>query len=128
MQPDSHDKANKSTRSSQLAALGAVLAFIACNGLFILIAVFAALGITLVINPHVQAVIISLFALITLAMVFIGFRKNRIRGPLILCAIGAVTVIGAMYIHYDKIIESVGLLALFISAIWSWRVSKSGLA
>ncbi len=128
MQPDSDNKPNKITRSSQLAALGAVLAFIACNGLFILIAFFAALGITLVINPHVQAAAISLFALITLAMVFIGFRKNRIHSPLILCAVGAVTVIGTMYIHYDKIIESVGLLVLFVSAIWSWRVSKSGLA
>jgi hypothetical protein len=125
MQPDSGDKPNKATRSSKLAALGAVLAFIACNGLFILIAVFAALGITLVINPHVQAGAISLFALVTLAMVFITFRKNKLRGPLLLCAVGTVTVIGTMYIHYDKIIESVGLLALFVSAIWSWRVSKS---
>ena len=125
MQSDSDDKGNKATRSSQLAALGAVLAFIACNGLFILIAVLTALGITLVINPHVQAAAISLLALITLAMVFIAFRKNKIRGPLILSAIGALIVIGTMYIHYDKIIESVGLLALFASALWSWRVSKS---
>ena len=125
MQSDSQDRGNKATRSSQLAALGAVLAFIACNGLFILIAVFAALGITLVINPHLQAGAISLFALVTLAMVFIAFRKNKLRGPLLLCAVGAVTVIGTMYIHSDKIIESVGLLALFVSAIWSWRVSKS---
>ncbi len=124
MQADFDDKPDKATRSSQLAALGAVLAFIACNGLFIVIAVFAALGITLVINPHVQAAAISLFALITLTMVFVAFRKNKLRGPLILCAIGAVTVIGTMYIHYDKIIESVGLLALFVSAIWSWRASS----
>ena len=125
MQTDSDDKSDKATRSSQLAALGAVLAFIACNGLLILIAAFAALGITLVINPHVQAVAISLFALTTLFMVLIAFRKNKVRGPLILCAIGAVTVIGSLYIHYDKIIESIGLVALFVSAIWSWRVSKS---
>jgi len=124
MQPDSDDKPDKAARSSQLAALGALLAFIACNGLFILIAVFAALGITLVINPHLQAAAISLFALVTLAMVFIAFRKNKLRGPLILCAVGAVTVIGTMYIHYDKIIESVGLLALFVSAIWSWRATS----
>ncbi len=124
MQPDSDDKPNKATRSSQLAALGAVLTFIACNGLFVLIAILAALGITLVINLHIQAAAISLFALVTFAMVFIAFRKNKLRGPLILCAVGAVTVIGTMYIHYDKIIESVGLLALFVSAIWSWRTSS----
>jgi hypothetical protein len=125
MQPDTLDNGKKSVKTSQIAALGAILTFIACNGVFILIALFSAIGITLVINPHVQAAAISLIALITLAMVFIAFRKNKIRGPLILCAVGAVTVIGTMYIHYDKIIESVGLLILFLSALWSWRVSKS---
>ncbi len=125
MQPDTLDNGKKSVKTSQIAALGAILTFIACNGVFILIALFSAIGITLVINPHVQAAAISLFALITLVMVFIAFRKSKIRGPLILCAVGAVTVIGTMYIHYDKIIESVGLLALFVSALWSWRVSKS---
>jgi len=124
MQSGSHDSINKATRSSRLATLGAVLTFIACNGLFILIAVFAALGITLVVNPHLQAAAISLFAVITLAMIFLAYRKNKIRGPLILCAVGAVTVIGTMYIHYDKIIESVGLLALLMSALWSWRASN----
>jgi hypothetical protein len=126
MPPDTLDNANKAARTSQFAAVGAVLTFIACNGVIFLIALFSAIGITLVISPHIQALVISLFALITLTMVFIAFRKNRIPGPLILCAVGAVIVIGTMYIHYDKIIESAGLLVLFVSALWSWRVSQSG--
>ncbi len=126
MPPDTLDNGKNTVNTSRIAAVGAILTFIACNGVVILIAVFSAIGITLVINPHIQAAAISLFALITLAMVFIAFRKNRISGPLILCAVGAVTVIGTMYIHYDKIIESVGLLLLFVSALWSWRVSQSG--
>jgi hypothetical protein len=125
MQPDTLDNGKKSVKTSQIAALGAILTFIACNGVFILIALFSAIGITLVINPHVQAAAISLFALITLAMVFVAYRNNKVPGPLILCAIGALIVVGTMYIQYDKIIESVGLLALFVSALWSWRVNKS---
>jgi len=124
MQSNSQANNKKTTNSSRLAAIGAVLAFIACNGLFILIGAFAALGITLVINPHLQAAAISLFAFITLAMVFVAFKQHRAKGPLILCVAGAVIVIGTMYIHYDKIIESLGLLALFSSALWSWRASK----
>jgi hypothetical protein len=116
---------NKTTHSSRLAAIGAILAFIACNGLFILIGAFAAVGFTLVINPHLQAAAISFFALITLAMVIVAFKQNRAKGPLILSIAGAAIVIGTMYIHYDKIIESLGLLALFSSALWSWRKSKS---
>ncbi len=125
MQPDTVDNGKKSVKTSQIAALGAILTFIACNGVFILIALFSAIGITLVINPHVQAAAISLFALITLAMVFVAYRNNKVPGPLILCASGALIVVGTMYIQYDKIIESVGLLALFVSALWSWRVNKS---
>ena len=125
MQPDTTDNDKKTAKTSQFAAVGAILTFIACNGVFILIALFSAVGITLVINPHVQAAAISLFTLVTLAMVFIAYRNNKVRGPLILCTIGALIVVGTMYIHYDKIIESVGLLALFVSALWSWRASKS---
>ena len=114
----------RSTKTGPIATAGAISAFIACNGLFILVAVLGTMGITLAINPHVQAAAISLFALVTLIMVFISYRKNKTRGPLILCIFGAVIVIGTMYIHYDKIIESVGLLLLFSSALWSWRTSK----
>ena len=124
MHSNTPDIDKKTARTSKIAALGAILAFVACNGVFILIAIFAALGISLAINPHVQAAVISSFALITLAMVFFAYRKNRARGPLILCAIGAFLIIGAMYIHYDKIIESLGLMILFVAALWSWRVSS----
>ena len=103
----------------------AIFTFVACNGVFVLVAFLSAFGITIAINPHVQAGVISLFAALTLAFVFMGYRTHHVRAPMIMSAIGAVLVIGSMYIYFNKIVESVGLLALIVSAIWSWRASRA---
>ena len=68
----------------KLAAVFAIFAFIACNGLVIMIAAFSLIGVSISINPHIQAAAISLFAVVTLGLVFNGFKKNRRIGPLIL--------------------------------------------
>jgi len=108
----------------RLAAVFAIFTFITCNGLVILVAVFSIIGITISINPHIQAAAISLFSIATLTLVFREFKKNRIIGPLILAAAATAILIGTMYIHFDKIGESFGLLALFASALWSWQASR----
>lgn len=110
---------------SWLPGATAILAFVACNGTLVIVALFSLLGITLVINPHVQAAVISLFAVLTLGFVLVGYRDHRIRGPVILSAIGAVLIVGTMYISFSKIVESAGLLALIAGAIWSWRTHRS---
>jgi hypothetical protein len=109
-----------------LAALFAVLAFIACNGIILLIAVLSAIGISLSIsiNPHLQAITISLFALITLLLILRDFRRHRELGPLILAAIATATLIGTMYIHYSKTVESVGMLLLLAAALWGWQINR----
>ncbi len=107
-----------------LPGAAALLAFVACNGTAVLVAMLAGFGITLVINPQLQAAAISVFALLTLGFVFLGYRKHQTMGPLLLASIGAILVIGTMYIAFNKIIESLGLLVLIASAVWSWRTSK----
>ena len=109
----------------RLAAVFAIFAFIACNGLVILLAVLSAIGVSVSINPHIQAAAISFFAIVTLTLVFKEFKKNRTIGPLILATAATVTLIGTMYIHFNKIIESVGLLALFASALSSRQISRT---
>jgi hypothetical protein len=103
----------------------AVLAFIACNGLFIFVAILSFFGITIAINPHIQAAVISLFAVLTLSFVFLGYKEHHVLGPMFLSVIGALVIVGTMYIYFNKIVESLGLLALIASAVWSWRVSKA---
>ena len=110
---------------SWLPGVAAVLAFVACNGLFILVAIFSLFGIAIVINPHIQAAVISLFALLTSGFVVLGYLKHRVPGPVIMSFIGAIIIVGSMYIYFNKIIESIGLLALIISAVWSWRTCKA---
>ena len=116
---------NRGKTNGSLAAVFAVFAFIACNGMFVLIAVFSVVGISISINPHVQAAAISLFSVVTLAMVVSAFRKNRAIGPLILAVAATATMIATMYIHFNKFLESLGLLALFASALWSWQISRA---
>jgi hypothetical protein len=114
----------KSDKASRLAPLFALLAFIACNGTLILIAALAALGISISINPHLQAAAIVLFAVVTLLLVFKDTRKHQNPGPFILAAVASATLIGTMYIYFNKVIESIGLLELFIAALWSWQLSR----
>ena len=121
MTPDTEKTAGKLT---WLPGVTAVLAFIACNGAVVIVAILSVFGITFAINPHIQAATISLFALLTLGVVFLGYMKHRNQGPLILSAVGAVLLVGSMYVSFNKVVESLGLLALIISAIWSWRICK----
>jgi hypothetical protein len=109
----------------RLPALFAVLVFVACNGTIILVAALSAIGISVSINPHLQAAAISLFALATLVLVFRDYRHHRVRGPLILAALAATVLIGTMYIHFNKIVESIGLLVLFAAALWGWQANRS---
>lgn len=117
-------KSNASRRLAFYSGVAALFAFIACNGLILATAVLAVFGITLSINPHVQAVLISLFAILTSILIFKGFRQHHKVGPLILACTGALVIILTMYISYDKLIESIGLLALVSSAIWNWYIVR----
>jgi len=107
-----------------LPAAAALLAFLACNGTIILLALLSLLGISVVINPHYQAAVISAFALLTPLFVYAGYKTHRAIAPLILSAAGAALVIGMMYVTYDKFLESTGLLALGIAAAWNWHGAR----
>jgi hypothetical protein len=122
------DSTQNSASANKLAPLFAVLAFVACNCTFILIAMLSAIGISISINPHLQAAAISLFAVVTLLLVFIDVKKHQNLGPLILAAIASATLIGTMYIHFNKVVESIGLLELLIAAIWNWLLSRRACA
>ena len=111
-------------KPGRLAPLFAIFAFLACNGSILLIAALSALGISISINPHLQAAAISLFSLLALWLVFRGFRNHRGFGPSILAAVASATLISTMYIHFDKLVESIGLLALFAATLWSWWLNR----
>ena len=119
------DAQKSSRRLGWLPGASAFVAFIACNGVFALAAFLSFFGITIAVNPHVQAGVISLFSLLTFGFVLMAYRQSHVRGPLILSVIGAIVLVGSMYVYFNKIVESAGLLALIVSAVWSWRAGKS---
>jgi hypothetical protein len=113
------------TRSdSRLGAIAALLAFLACNGLLVLSAILAGLGIGLDINPHLQAALIALFAILTVFFMLRGYRIHRKSGPPVLASLGAVVIVATLYLAYSKSLESIGLAALAIAALWNWRLRR----
>ena len=123
------DKTEILRKIAWLPNLSAILALISCKGTVLMVAMFPLLGFTISINPHSQAVIISLFSLLTLLLVFVNYRNIRkIFGPLILAVVGFSIIVGTIYTAYVELIETIGLLALIVSALWSWRSSKSEIA
>jgi hypothetical protein len=114
-----------SRKLTWLPGAAAILAFVACNGAILIVAMLSLFGVTIAISPHLQAAAISVFAVLTLGLVFLDCRRHHTLGPLVLSAAGAVIIVGTMYISFSKIVESLGLLALAVSAIWSWHVSKA---
>jgi len=96
------------------------------NGTIILVGLLSLFGVTLIINPHVQAAVISVFALLTLVLVAFDWRKHWHRGPMVVALLGAVIVVGTMYVAFHKVVETVGLLALIGAAIWNWRLVRCG--
>ena len=120
---DNHSS-NTRKAGARLPLIFALLAFIACNGTILLIGVFSAIGISVSINPHLQAAAISLFAIVTLALVFRDFKQHKNLSPLLLAALASFTLVGTMYIHYNKVVESIGLVVLFAAALWGWQVNR----
>jgi hypothetical protein len=113
------------TKLRWLPGLSALAAFVACKGSIILIALFPLLGFTLSINASVQAVAISSFALLTPTLAFCNYRRFQTsRMPVMLSLIAALMVVGTMYIYFNVIVESLGLVILLVSALWSWSAAK----
>jgi hypothetical protein len=115
-------------KNARLSAISALLAFIACNGLLALSALLAGIGAGFDINPHLQAGLISLFAMLTVFFVFRGYAGHGNPWPLALAAVGALVILATMYMRYSKLVESVALAALLIAAGWNWALARRAAA
>ena len=116
---------SKSSRWRWLPGVSAVLAFVFCNIKYMLLVILPALGASFAINPHLQAALVSLLAAMTLGFALFAHKIHRQFAPVVTVGIGALIVIGAMYIYFDKLIESIGLVVLILGAIWNWRVMRA---
>ncbi|NQU62179.1 MAG: MerC domain-containing protein [Rhodospirillales bacterium] len=112
------------TKLAWLAGAGTLLAVLACYGTLAVVGGLSLLGISLVIHEGAWAAAISLFAIIALAGIGLGYRRHRVVGPLASGAIGTALVLWAMVVSYDRIVEVVGFIALVTGAAWDWRVKR----
>ena len=120
-----HKEKSRSThRLAFYSGVAALLAFVACNGLILVTAMLAVFGVTLSINPHVQAVLIVLFAVLTSVLILKGYLQHRKIGPILLAATGTLVIVFTMYVSYSKWVESAGLLGLVAAAGWNWYVTR----
>ena len=117
--PDLLSRGNENKKGAWLPMLTAFLAFASCNLAAVMVGIVSLCGITIAINPHVQAAAISGFAALTLLLVLWRHKACRNSGSVVLAGFGAVLVVGTMYVAFNKLVESVGLFALAAAAVWA---------
>ena len=119
--------------SSWLAGAGTLLSLIACYGTLALVALLAAMGVTLSLNVHVWAAVIVAFALLALLGVTLGYRRHRKANPVRLAVVGTAMVTWAMYGGQairtllgvpPTVVEIAGFAALIAAAYWDWRLQR----
>ena len=67
------------------------------------------------INPHVQAAIMTLLALVALVGLYWDRRRHDSNLPLAVGIVGVVIIVGTLYIYYKPAIEFTGYLFLIVA-------------
>ncbi len=124
-QSSSAEKHNGVGHLSWLPGVAALLAFIACHCLFVIVFLLSLVGISLVINETYQAAAISIFSLLALLFIFINSKKTRQVQALILAGLGTLLVLFSMYVFYHVLAGNAGLMMLMGAAFWSWKQSRT---
>lgn len=103
-----------------------ILSIVACYGALAAVGLLSLMGIAMTIEPGVQAVVISAFAMLAAAALFAGYRRHRVFWPFVLGMLGAALILWAMFGSYNRVVEAAGFMALIAAAIWDWRAAKVG--
>ena len=67
------------------------------------------------INPHVQAAIMTAFALLAIVGLFLDRRHHQSSVPLVVGILGVAIVVGTLYVHYRPDIEFTGYIMLIVA-------------
>ncbi|MFQ5754937.1 MAG: MerC domain-containing protein [Acidiferrobacterales bacterium] len=107
-----------------LAGVATLLSILACYGTPAVIGTLSALGISVALHTGAWAGAISLFAVLAVAGVALGYRRHRMGSPLVTAAIGTAIILWVMFGSYSRVLELVGFGALIIAATWDWRLKQ----
>ncbi len=124
-----HERMSREPKATErfgwLGGAGALLAIVACYGTIAVVGALSLIGVSLAINEAAWAGAISLFAVIAVAGMALGYSCHRMKMPLIIAVIGCALIIWTMFVSYSRIVEICGLAALIAAAVWDWRLKKS---
>lgn len=118
------ENAYSASKLEWLAGVSALLSILACYGTLFIISVLSALGITLAVHGGAWAGAISLFAVLAVVGVLLGYRRHRVLAPLVVAAIGAAIIIWVMFGSFNRVLELIGFGALIVGATWDWRLKR----
>ena len=107
----------------RLAFIGTVGSLATCY-LKILLLVFVWLGATTVpeINPHVQAAIMTILALVALVGLYLDRRRHGSNLPMVVGTAGVLIIVGTLYVYYKPEIEFTGYLVLIVAVFLNQNV------
>ncbi len=111
-----------------LASAATVLSIVACYGTLLVVGALSLLGISLAVHTGVWAGAISLFAVLAVVGIALGYKRHRTAAPLVLCVIGAGLIVWVMFGSYSRILELIGFAILIAAATWDWRLKRRGFA
>lgn len=107
-----------------LAGLAALLSLVACYGTLALVAVLAALGVTIALNEVVWAGAIVVFAGLATGGLGLGFSRHRLIWPVLVGGLGTAAIAYAMFVHYSRAVELIGFALLCAGVVWDWRLRR----
>ena len=104
-------------RFGLLAYLGAGLSLGVCFWKSVFGLVAPILGLTFIdINPHVQAVIMWMFAAVAVVALFFDRTQHGENAPFVIGAAALIVIVGTLYTFYDSAILASGYVLLLIAA------------
>ena len=123
--PSHTTSSNRSLSFGSLAHIGAGGSILVCYGKSILLATFAELGFNrgdLVLNPHVQAILMWALGMVAVYGLAQDRRKHGHAMPLVMGSVGVAVIIVTLYSYYSTAIEITGYLLLVGSAFLNQNV------
>jgi len=104
--------------------LTAAFAVAACYGTLAVVSVLSLLGIRLAVHPGAWASAIAGFAVLTVFLLALSYRRHRSPGPLLLAGAATALILWVMFGAFDRTLEITGLAALVGAVIWNRRLSR----
>lgn len=103
------------------AFFAALVSLGTCYG-FIIAGAILGLDSRDLLNPHLQAVLMWGFALLAVLALWRDCKRHRNNLPMILGAVAVVTLVGTLYLKYDRSIEAFAYILIVIAALLNWVV------